>query len=419
MKFFSPSTWLGSIWTVISGSGVKVSDPKNSSSSDSGEVVSQTAMLQISSAWSCIRLISQSVSCLPLKLYQKTEGGRKEYVDDLSIIISTSPNRLMSATKFRECMILSVLLWGNGYARIIRSGDKIVGLKPLRPEYMSVGITDNDDLVYFYTEDGKKKEYKQDEIFHLRGLSADGYVGLSPITYARQAAGLAISADKAASSTFKNGLKAGGVLKFSNWLKPEQRDLARKSVEALSGSAMSGKTMVLEGGTEYQQITMNPADAELLATRKYQLEEIARWYGVPPWMIGSTEKSTSWGTGMEQQNLGFLTYTLSPYLIEYESAVYNQLLSPIQRAKGVYAEHSLEGLLRADSAGRAAFYSTMTQNGIMTRDEARSKENLPPKKGGDVLTVQSNMIPLDKLGEVTNANNLKNALLDFLGEDSK
>jgi len=157
----------------------------------------------------------------------------------------------------------------------------------------------------------------------------------------------------------------------------------------------------------------------LLATRKYQLEEIARWYGVPPWMIGSTEKSTSWGTGMEQQNLGFLTYTLSPYLIEYESAVYNQLLSPIQRAKGVYAEHSLEGLLRADSAGRASFYSTMTQNALMTRNEARAKENLPPKAGGDILTLQSNMIPLDKLGEVTNANNLKNALLDFLGEDSK
>jgi len=325
----------------------------------------------------------------------------------------------MSARKFWEMMLMCMCLWGNGYAKVLRVSGRIVGLEPLQPSCMTV-VLDGKNIKYVYTENGKAVEYKQSDIFHLKGLTVDGIMGLSPISYARQAMGLSIAADKAASGAFKNGMRPSGALKMSNFLKAEQRDDVRKNiVEPFAGVMGTGKTMVLEGGMEFQQVSFNPIDAELLGTRKFQQETVAGWYGVPAWLAGISNSGTSnFGTGLEQQNLGFLTYTLSSYFDEIESAVDNQLLTSEQRSKNVYLEHSLEGLLRADSAGRASFYSTMSQNGVMTRNEIRVKENLEPMPGGDVLTVQSNLVPLDMLGKTnTPTQALKDALRDFVKED--
>ncbi len=421
MKFYSPLTsWLGGIWTAVLGGSSQVVKTRIQSESDSGECVTADKILQLTTAWRCCQIIAQTTSMLPRKLYRKDEKGRRiEVNDELMIILRRKPNSMMSARKFWEMLLMCVCLWGNGYAKILRVSGRVVGLEPLLPSCMSV-VIDGKNLKYVYTERGVETTYSQSDIFHLKGLTLDGIMGLSPISYASQLMGLSIAADKAASGAFKNGMRPSGALKMSNFLKPEQRDDVRKNiVEPFSGVMGTGKTMVLEGGMEFQQVSFNPIDAELLGTRKFQQETIAGWYGVPAWLAGISNSGTSnFGTGLEQQNLGFLTYTLSSYIDEIESAVDNQLLSPEQRSKGIYLEHSLEGLLRADSAGRAAFYSTMTQNGLMTRNEGRDKENLEPKPGGDVLTVQSNLVPLDMLGKTnTPTQALKDALRDFMKED--
>lgn len=421
MKFFAPLTnYLNGIWTVIWGGSTQVAKTRNHEQSDSGECISADTILQFSTAWRCCQIISQTTAMLPRKLYRKDDGGKRvEVVDDLSIVICKRPNSMMSGRKFWEMMLMCLCLWGNAYAKILRIGDRVVGLEPLLPGCMSV-VIDGKDLKFVYTDKGKEVVYRQSDIFHLKGLTVDGIVGLSPISYAKQAMGLAIAADKAASGAFKNGMRPAGGLSVSNFLTKEQRqDVKDNIVAPFAGAMSSGKTMVLEGGMKWEQISFNPIDAELLGTRKFQQETIAGWYGVPAWLAGISNSGTSnFGTGLEQQNLGFLTYTLSSYIDEIESAVDNQLLTPAQRAKGIYLEHSLEGLLRADSAGRAAYYSTMTQNGIMTRNEGRAKENLEPMPGGDVLTVQSNLVPLDMLGKTnTPTQALKDSLRAFLKED--
>lgn len=420
MKIWNPVSWLGGIWTNVSSRGGSSKKPVNSEESDAGERVSADAMLQLQAAWRCCALISQTVSGLPLKVYKKTDGRRVSLPsEDINRIIGVQPNSYMSALKFWEMMMLGVLLWGNGYARKLMAGGRLVGLVPMRPECMTIAL-EGGELKYYYAENGEQKPFSQAEIFHIKGMSVDGIVGLSPISYARQSMGLARAADRAAGSAFKNGMRAGGVLKYDKWLTKEQREDARENVVGqFSGAMNAGGTMILEAGMEYQQVTMNPQDAELLATRKFQQEQIAGWYGVPAWLAGIANSGTSnWGTGLEQQNLGFLTYTLSAYINEIEAAIFNQLLTPAQRAAGCYAEFTLEGLLRMDSAGRAAYYSALGQNGVMDRNEMRAKENLDPRPGGDVLTVQSNLVPLDQLGKVDSTSALKNALQNLLREES-
>jgi len=421
MKFYSPLTsWLGGIWTAVLGGSSQVAQTRNHSESDAGECVSADKILQLTTAWRCCQIISQTTSMLPRKLYQKgSDDSRIEIKDDLNTVLCVRPNSMMSALKYWEMQEMCVCLWGNAYSKILRIGDRVVGLEPLLPSCMTV-VIDGKDLKFVYTDKGKQTTYLQHEIFHIKGLTLDGIIGLSPISYANQLMGLSIAADKAASSSFKNGMRPAGALRLSNFLNKEQRaDVKENIVAPFAGAMGAGKTLVLEGGMEWQQVSFNPIDAELLGTRKFQQETIAGWYGVPAWLAGISNSGTSnFGTGLEQQNLGFLTYTLSSYISEIESAVNTQLLTPAQRAKGIYLEHSLEGLLRADSAGRASYYSTMTQNGIMKRNEARKKENLPPADGGDVLTVQSNLIPLDMLGKTnTPTQSLKDALRAIMQED--
>lgn len=402
------------------GGSSQVAQTRNHSESDAGECVSADKILQLTTAWRCCQIISQTTSMLPRKLYQKgSDDSRIEIKDDLNTVLCVRPNSMMSALKYWEMQEMCVCLWGNGYSKILRIGDRVVGLEPLLPSCMTV-VIDGKDLKFVYTDKGKQTTYLQHEIFHIKGLTLDGIMGLSPISYANQLMGLSIAADKAASSSFRNGMRPAGALKLSNFLTKEQRiDVKENIVAPFAGAMGSGKTLVLEGGMEWQQVSFNPIDAELLGTRKFQQETIAGWYGVPAWLAGISNSGTSnFGTGLEQQNLGFLTYTLSSYISEIESAVNTQLLTPAQRAKGIYLEHSLEGLLRADSAGRASYYSTMTQNGIMKRNEARKKENLPPAAGGDILTVQSNLIPLDMLGKTnTPTQALKDSLRALLQED--
>jgi HK97 family phage portal protein len=253
-------------------------------------------------------------------------------------------------------------------------------------------------------------------MMHIPAFSLDGINGLSPVRMGANIMGSAMAADETSAGMFKNAMKSPGLVTMDTVFKPDQREEVRKHVKSVSDS---GGYMVLEKGASFQQLNMNPQDAELLASRGFNVEELCRWFRVPPFMVGHSEKSTSWGTGIEQQMIGFLTFSLRPWLARIEQSINKCLLTPAEQTR-YFAEFALEGLLRADSASRASFYSTMVQNGIYTRDDVRGLEN-QPKKGGnaDVLTVQSNLVPIDKLGETPDATGAQNALKQWLGLSGK
>jgi HK97 family phage portal protein len=373
-----------------------------SSGSAAGKAVTPDTVLQLATAWSCIRLLSETIGTLPLQVYQR-QGEVKSLARDhlLYGLLHDSPNSDQTAAEFVEAMIACLCLWGNFYARKQFVGKRLVAIEQLRPDRMSVKRNALGRRVYVYSGGAKAETFDEDTIFHVRGFGVGGDVGLSPISYARQTMGTALAADETAAETFRNGLQISGFIKEAPGTKAtkEQRAEMMELFDRFMGSRNAGKVMPLPHGFDFASISMNPEDAQLLQTRRFHVEEICRWFRVPPFMIGHTEKSSSWGTGLEQQMIGFLTFSLRPYLTRIEQAIKKQLI-PITERANLYAEFNLDGLLRADSQGRAALLSALGQNGFLTRNEGRALDNRPPMPGGDVLTVQSNLVPLEQLGKV-------------------
>lgn len=366
-------------------------------STESGTTVSDDRALSVSTAWACIMRRTLPVASMPLGMFERTKEGRRAITDHwLHDLFVVSPNSLMSPLAFRRAMQMQLVTWGNAYALITRSGNRVTALNPVLPGAMSVK-RDGNRLVYSYaTKDGPRR-YEQEEVLHLKGFSPDGVMGLSPLAYARHVMGVSVSADKFASYSFSRGARPPGFLETDQKLTTEQRNALREIYEGFSVD--STKTWVLEAGIKYKNPSMPPDDLQMLQSRQYQVAEICRFYGVPSYLVNDQQKDTSWGSGIEQQNIGFLQYTIGPDLKEWESAIASQLLPRADRRK-FFVEHNVEGLLRADSEGRSSFYSQMAQNGIMTRNEIRAKENLPPMEGGDELTVQVNLTPVDELPKV-------------------
>ncbi|CAB5512043.1 hypothetical protein LMG26857_01332 [Achromobacter anxifer] len=321
----------------------------------------------------------------------------------------------MTAAVFRQVILAHLLLWGNAYVEKSLSAGRLVALTPLMPGQIEKKRRENGAFFYAYTDakNGRRREIEEGHMMHIPAFTMDGLIGLSVIGCARQIFGNAMAAEEAAGQTFANGMKSSGMVTMDAVLKPGQREEVRQHVKSVSAE---GGVMVLEKGSSFHQLSMNPQDAELLATREFGVEEICRWFGVPPHMVGHTGNSTSWGSGLEQQVLGFLTFSLQPWLTLIEQQINKDLLEPVERAD-YYVEHVVEGLMRSDSVGRAALYSSAGQNGWMTREEIRSKENLPRKEGTDVLTVQSNLTPLAQLGQATSAAKARDAIRDWLNEE--
>lgn len=370
--------------------------------SSAGQNVTVNSAMRIAAVWACVRLLAETIATLPIGLYRRLpDGGRESQTDSpLHTVLTLSPNQQMTSVQFWEAIMASLLLWGNAYAQIYRSGNQVIALGFLLPGNMSAQYSKElNRLRYTYSFPAGKRELLPDEVLHIPAFSLDGLLGLSPISYGADVIGAAQAADTAANTTFDNGMMPTVAFKLDRILKKEQRDDFRAYVQTISGALNAGKSPVLEQGITPQSIGINPVDAQLLESRAWSLEEICRFFRVPPWMVGYTEKSTSWGTGLEQQVQGFITFSLSPWLKRIERAVSKSLI-PVQDRALLYAEFNLEGLLRGDSAARAAYYSTMTQNGIYSRDDCRVRENLPRRGGNaDVLTVQTNLSPLDLLGQ--------------------
>ena len=364
--------------------------------SSSGKVVTADKAIQLSAVWACVRLLSESISTLPLKIYvRQPDGSRKAATDHPAYsVLCRRPNSEMTPSRFMLMVVASICLRGNAFIEKKFIANRLVSLVPLLPQNMVVKRLTTGALEYKYTENGNERVIPVKNIMHIRGFGLDGVCGMMPMKTGRDVIGAAMAVEESAAKIFEQGLQSSGFLSAENALSDEQRERLRGYMAAFTGSKNAGKIMVLEGGLKYQGVTMNPEDAQMLESRSFSIEEICRWFRVPPFMVGHTTKQSSWASSLEGMNLQFLTHTLRPLLVNIEQEIGRCLLDSDD---DVFAEFSVEGLLRADSAGRAAYYTSALQNGWMSRNDVRRLENMPPIEGGDIYTVQLNLTQLKNL----------------------
>ncbi|WP_441280515.1 phage portal protein [Tardiphaga sp. 862_B3_N1_1] len=390
----APIRWMFG-WPHVGGKLTTTGHRREDQNKDCGP----DAALQIATVWACIRLLAETISTLPMLVYrQAPNGGRSvDKTHPLYELLHDSPHYDYTAVEFWEGIAASLCIAGNAYAEKLyispRSATnpypRIIALQPLQADCVEVFRTASGARRYrLYGK--RNREIAEEDMFHVRGFGNGGDEGLSPVSYARHTLNATRAVSNAGVKLYTNGMRNQGVLKMKGGLTPEQRVQAKENI---LNPIVEGGSGILEHEMEFQSLSMSARDAQMLETMSFQIEEICRWFRVPPFMIGHTQKSTSWGTGLEQQNIGFLIYSLRPYLSRIEQSIRRSLMSPIDR-KTMTAEFKVEGLLRGDSAARMTTYATGVQNGIYTRNEVRSWENLPPDPEGNTLTVQSQNVPL-------------------------
>ncbi|MBD2842699.1 phage portal protein [Erythrobacter rubeus] len=353
--------------------------------------------LGLSATFACVNLIAGTQASLKVGVYVPDENGvkREDRAHPLHWLLSMDPNFDQTAYEFIEFIGASLELHGNAYARIYRSGSRVVALEPVRPDIVRVRRRDDGALEYEWTADAQRIVVRQAEVLHIRGFGGNALGGASTLSMCAGAFGSAMDSSASARAIFANGVRPSGILETETALSGDQRaELEALLQEKFVGAVNSGKPMLLDNGLKWSALTLNPEDAQLLESRKFDGEEICRIFGVPPAMVGYGDKASNWGTGKEVDVLGFIKFALRKRLRRIEQALMKQLLTRTERQAGVTIEFNLEGLLRGDSRGRAEFYQIMVRLGLMTRNEARAKENLPPIEGGDVAMVQMQDVPL-------------------------
>lgn len=380
--------------------------------SSAGKNVNERSAMQMTAVYSCVRILAEAVAGLPLHLYRyKEDGGKERAIDNnLYHLLHDEPNKEMSSFIFRETLMTHLLLWGNAYAQIIRNGKgEVVALYPLMPNKMQVDRDENGELYYIYTRSSDEAKTMEGvtvyltprDVLHIPGLGFDGLVGYSPIAMAKNAIGLAIATEEYGAKFFANGAAPSGVLEHPGTIKDPSR-LRENWNSTFGGSANSGKVAVLEEGMKYTPISISPEQAQFLETRKFQIDEIARIFRVPPHMVGDLEKSSF--SNIEQQSLEFVKYTLDPWVIRWEQSLSRALLNEDEKRK-YFFKFNLEGLLRGDYESRMSGYAVARQNGWMSANDIRELENMdkiPAEDGGDLYLINGNMLPLNKAGAYAN-----------------
>ena len=366
----------------------------------SGKSVTVNSALQLSAVWACVRFVSETASTLPLKLYEEKADGSRELAKNhpLYNVLCKTPNYEMTQSRFMQFVVASILLWGNAYVEKKYIGKRIISLEPLLPQHVTVSRNKaTGQLEYRYTKDGVERKIDEKDIMHIRGFGIDGVMGVFTISKGRETFGTAMAAEQSAGKFFENGLQTSGFLSTADKLNDVQRSRLMGHISRFMGSRNAGRVMVLEHGMTYQGITMNPEAAQMLQTRAFEVEEICRWFRVLPIMIGHFDKQSSWASSAEAQDVQILKYTFRPLLVNIEQEISRCLIGRME-SDVIYPQFNVEGLLRADSVTRSNYYNSSLNNGWMSRNEVRAKENLPPIEGGDTYTVQSALMPLDKVG---------------------
>ena len=387
----------------------------------SGKRVNEMSAMQMTAVYSCVRILAEDVAGLPLHLYRYTDNGSKEKAIEhpLYRLLHDEPNPEMTSFIFRETLMTHLLLWGNAYAQIVRNGKgEVLGLYPLMPNKMSVDRDTDGRLWYTYTRStdeaptmkGSTVKLHPYDVLHIPGLGFDGLVGYSPIAMAKNAIGMGIACEEYGARFFANGAAPGGVLEHPGTVKDPQK--IRDSWNSVyRGTGNAHKVAVLEEGMKYTPIGISPEQAQFLETRKFQINEIARIFRVPPHMVGDLEKSSF--SNIEQQSLEFVKYTLEPWVIRWEQSIMRALLST-QEKEMYFVKFNLEGLLRGDYQSRMNGYAIARQNGWMSANDIRRLENLdqiPKEDGGDLYLINGNMLPLSSAGafakETQNLNEME------------
>ena len=368
-------------------------------STTSGKTVNERTALQTTAVYACVRILSETIASLPLHTFRYTDRGKEKALDHpLYYLLHNEPNSEMTSFVFRETLMSHLLLWGNAYAQIIRDGrGQILSLYPLLPDMMTVDRAANGEIIYQYRTDRGVYLLRREEVLHVPGLGFDGLIGYSPIAMAKNAIGMAIATEEYGASFFANGANPGGVLEHPGVVKDPKR--VRESWNAVyQGSSNAHRVAVLEEGMKFQAIGIPPEQAQFLETRKFQINEIARIFRVPPHMLADLEKSSF--SNIEQQSLEFVKYTLDPWVIRWEMAFQKALFTPSEK-KQYFVKFNLDGLLRGDYQSRMNGYATGRQNGWLSSNDIRELENtnpIPPELGGDLYLINGNMTKLQDAG---------------------
>jgi phage portal protein, HK97 family len=385
-------------------------------STTSGKTVNERTAMQTTAVYACVRILAETIASLPLHTYKYTETGKEKATEhQLYNLLSDEPNPEMTSFVFRETLMSHLLLWGNAYAQIIRDGrGNVIGLYPLLPNKMTVNRASNGEIYYIYSRysdenpniEGYGQVYLQNhEVLHIPGLGFDGLVGYSPIAMAKNAVGMSIACEEYGASFFANGANPGGVLEHPGVVKDPAR--VRDSWNSVyQGTGNAHKVAVLEEGMKFQSIGIPPEQAQFLETRKFQINEIARLFRIPPHMVGDLDKSSF--SNIEQQSLEFVKYTLDPWVIRWEQAMKKALLLPGEK-KDYFIKFNVDGLLRGDYQSRMNGYSIGRQNGWLSSNDIRELENLnkiSEELGGDLYLINGNMTKLADAGAFANKNNI-------------
>ena len=368
--------------------------------SASGVRVDELRAMQTSAVYACVKILAETVASLPLHLYKKGKNGKNETAEQhpLFSCLYESPNEEMTSFEFRETMMTSLLLWGNAYARKIRKNGHVTELWYLKPNLMTVERDSQTGRIkYTYSDDIKNQTfvYSPDQVFHVKGLSIDGVLGLSPIAQAREAVGLSLATEQYGAKFFGNGARPGGVLEHPGILKDPEK-LRESWNKVYQGTRNSHKVAVLEEGMKYHTIGIAPEDAQFLETRKYQVNEICRIFRVPPHLVGDLDRATF--SNIEHQSIEFVQHTVRPWLVRWEQSISRQLLDEKERLL-YFAKFNVDGLLRGDYKSRMEGYAIGRQNGGLSANDIRHLEDLPPipkEQGGDAYLVNGNMTAVSK-----------------------
>lgn len=375
----------------------------------SGKPVNERTAMQTTAVYACVRILAEAVASLPLHVYEYQDDGGKKLVHDhpLYYLLHDEPNPEMTSFVFRETLMSHLLIWGNAYAQIIRDGaGRVLGLYPLLPDKMEVQRDDKGNIYYVYSRNSDEnpmfKEYgniklKAEDVLHIPGLGFDGLIGYSPIAMAKNAVGMTLACEEYGASFFANGANPGGVLEHPGVLKDPSK--VRESWNSVyRGVSNAHKIAVLEEGMKYQQIGIPPEEAQFLETRKFQINEIARLYRIPPHMVGDLDKSSF--SNIEQQSLEFVKYTLDPWVIRWEQSLQRSLLLPGEKGK-YFIKLNVDGLLRGDYQSRMNGYAVGRQNGWFSANDIREMENMNPildEEGGNLYLINGAMTKLADAG---------------------
>lgn len=359
-----------------------------------GAAVTTSTALSVATVYACVRILADSIGMLPLTLFRK-DGDRllADYESPVGILLASAPTPTLTPYEFWRMVISHILLRGNFYAQKVKYRGQVDTLLPLNPDYVTPKMDDGATLSYEYRPPNKQKVvFKGDEIFHLRNLCIDGLVGLSTLKAAANAISVAILGESHAGNMLQNGARPSGAFSHEGQLGEEAYRRLREDLESrYSGSTNSGRPMLLEEGMTFSQMQMSAEDSQFMESRSFQRGEICIFFGIPPQLIGDVGKGTSWGTGIEQQNLAFLTHTLKPYLINIQQAVIRSLVAPQDVGKYV-AKFDVSELTKADFYARQNGWQVMRRNGVISANEWRKKEGLDPiedPKADQYLTDQT------------------------------